>query len=47
LLYHTSPRDPVVMLVVAGVLLLSAAVACAIPAWRASRVDPLEALKAD
>ncbi|MEO8030750.1 MAG: ADOP family duplicated permease [Gemmatimonadota bacterium] len=47
LLYHTSPRDPEVMLVVTGVLLLSAAIACAIPAWRASRVDPLEALKAE
>ncbi|MEO8030751.1 MAG: ADOP family duplicated permease [Gemmatimonadota bacterium] len=47
LLYHTSPRDPEVMLVVTGVLLLAAAIACAIPAWRASRVDPMEALKAD
>jgi ABC-type antimicrobial peptide transport system permease subunit len=47
LLYQTSPRDPTVMAVVAVVLLLAAAVACAVPAIRASRVDPLEALKAE
>lgn len=47
LLYQTSPRDPQVLLIVVVVLLVSALVACALPAWRASRVDPMEALKAE
>jgi predicted permease len=40
-------RDP--MLLLAGVLLLSSisGIACAIPAWRASRVDPMTALRCE
>ena len=40
-------RDPVILL--AGALLLSAVsgIACAIPTWHASKVDPMTALRAD
>ena len=47
LLYGVAPRDPSSLAVVVLILLLVAAVASSIPAWRASRADPLEALKAD
>jgi putative ABC transport system permease protein len=47
MLYHTSPRDPLVLGVVAATLLFVAALACLIPAWRALRVDPVVALRAD
>jgi putative ABC transport system permease protein len=47
LLYQTSPRDPVVFGSVAVVLLLSAAIACLIPAIRATRITPMEALRSE
>jgi putative ABC transport system permease protein len=47
LLFHESPTDPVVYLSVAAVLVVAAIVATAMPAWRASRVDPNVALRAD
>jgi ABC-type antimicrobial peptide transport system permease subunit len=47
LLYHVDARDPRVFLGVAGVLLVVAALATLAPAWRASRVDPQEALRAE
>ena len=47
LLFETSPRDPVVYLVVAAVLVVVALVASVVPAWRAARVDPLEALRTE
>jgi putative ABC transport system permease protein len=46
-LYGISSRDPAVYAVSTGVLLLAAASACIIPAWRATRVDPTEAMRAD
>jgi predicted permease len=47
LLFNTSPRDSAVMLGVAGVLLIVALVAGAIPAWAAAKVDPMRALRTD
>jgi len=47
LLFETSPRDPVVIGGVVGVLLLVAVVAGALPARSASRVDPIQALRSD
>jgi predicted permease len=47
LLFRTSPRDPVILVLVAGVLLLVALAASAMPAWRASRVDPMTALRTE
>jgi putative ABC transport system permease protein len=47
LLYHTSPYDPLTLAGVVGLLLAIAFVACLIPARRATRVDPLVALRAE
>jgi putative ABC transport system permease protein len=45
MLYGTSPFDPAVFVLVAVTLLLVAAAACALPAWRASQLDPMQALR--
>jgi ABC-type lipoprotein release transport system permease subunit len=45
LLYEIKPLDPQVFAAVAAVLLAVAALACVIPAWRASRIDPIQALR--
>jgi putative ABC transport system permease protein len=47
MLYKTSPRDPFVIVASTMTLLVVAVVACCIPAWRASRVDPLTAMRAE
>ena len=47
LLYSVSPRDPLVFGVVAAALLSVAAVASALPAFRAARVDPNVALRTE
>jgi putative ABC transport system permease protein len=46
-LYQVSPTDPLIMFRTVAVLLLAAMAACAVPAWRATRVDPLVAMRAD
>jgi predicted permease len=47
MLYGTQPLDPVVFAAVSATLLLVAALACMIPAWRASRLDPMQALRTE
>jgi len=47
LLYHVSARDPVSLAAAAGSLLLVAGLASYLPARRASRVDPMAALRAE
>jgi putative ABC transport system permease protein len=45
MLYGTRPLDPAVFLTVITLLMSVAAAACLIPAWRASRMDPMQALR--
>jgi predicted permease len=45
LLYKVSPRDPIAFASAFVVILVAAFVACFVPAWRATRTDPLEALR--
>ncbi len=47
LLFGVSATDPATLVVVAGVLLAVAAAACWVPARRATRVDPLTALRTE
>jgi predicted permease len=44
-LFGVRPTDPSTYAGVVGVLAAASLVACYIPAWRASRVDPMEALR--
>jgi putative ABC transport system permease protein len=45
MLYETRPLDPLIFAVVAATLLAVASLACMIPAWKASRIDPMQALR--
>jgi len=47
LLFGISPRDPSVFAIVAVTLVGTAAIASLVPAWRAARVDPSVALRAE
>ena len=46
-LYGTSPLDVGVFLAVIATLLISATGACLFPAWRAARINPMSALRAE
>jgi putative ABC transport system permease protein len=47
MLYGVTPLDPLTYIAAAGVLLLAALAATWVPAWRASAVDPVVALRND
>jgi macrolide transport system ATP-binding/permease protein len=45
LLYKVSPRDPLAFGAAFGVMTVAALAACFLPAWRATRTDPVRALR--
>ncbi len=47
LLFGIAPGDPITLLAVATGMLAVTCVACLVPAWRATRVDPVEVLRAE
>jgi putative ABC transport system permease protein len=47
LLYQVSPRDPLAFAAAFVVMTLASAAACCLPAWRATRTDPIQALRAE
>jgi ABC-type antimicrobial peptide transport system permease subunit len=47
LLFQTSPREPAVFGIAGVVLLVVSVVATLLPAWRAAKVDPVTALRAE
>jgi len=46
-LYETSPLDPGVFLSMTAVLVVAAIAAGVVPAWRATRADPIESLRSE
>jgi putative ABC transport system permease protein len=47
LLYETSPADPASIVASVGVLLVATFVAAFLPAYRASRIDPIKVLRSE
>jgi predicted permease len=47
LLYQVSPRDPLAFVVAFAVMTFVSLAACFLPAWRATRTDPMRALRAE
>ena len=46
-LYQTSPYNPMLLSATLAILGVAALLACRIPAWRASSVNPVEALRSE
>jgi predicted permease len=46
-LYRVGPRDPMTFIVAPLLLVVAAVIACALPARRASQLDPVETIRAD
>ena len=44
-LYGVAPLDPITFVAVPGILLLATLCACVVPSWRATAVDPMDALR--
>jgi putative ABC transport system permease protein len=44
-LFEVGPRDPITLIATAALLLIVAAAAAALPAWRATAIDPSTALR--
>jgi macrolide transport system ATP-binding/permease protein len=47
LLYQVSPRDPLAFGLAFAVMTVAASAACFLPAWRATRTDPMRALRTE
>jgi ABC-type antimicrobial peptide transport system permease subunit len=45
LLYKVSPRDPIAFGLALVVIAIASLAACFLPAWRATRIDPVQALR--
>jgi ABC-type lipoprotein release transport system permease subunit len=45
LLYKVSPHDPLAFGSALVVITISSLAACFLPAWRATRIDPVQALR--
>jgi predicted permease len=45
LLFNVEPTDPTTLAAVAGLMVIVALAACLVPAWRATRVDPLVVIR--
>jgi ABC-type lipoprotein release transport system permease subunit len=47
MLYGIKPLDPAIFCAVAVLMLFVAGLACVVPAWSASRLDPMQALRSE
>jgi putative ABC transport system permease protein len=45
MLFHVSPRDPATLVTVAALLTFASVLACSVPAFRSSQVDPASVLR--
>jgi ABC-type antimicrobial peptide transport system permease subunit len=45
LLYKVSPRDPAAFGLAFLIMIIASLAACFLPAWRATRTDPIKALR--